>query len=157
MRLHGRLFGALIVPVAAAFIVAACGSSASGTGTGGGGGATKSATPAASSGATAGGAATGATGAQASNVTIQNFAFTPQTLTVKAGATVTWTNKDSVPHDVTSADGLSTSATTTSLFSSGTMSSGQSFSFTFKKPGTYFYECTIHAAEPTMHAKVVVK
>jgi len=90
-------------------------------------------------------------------VTIQNFAFTPQRLTVKAGAKVTWTNKDSVPHNITSADALSTSATTTSLFSSGDLSTGQSFSFTFSKPGTYFYECTIHAAEPSMHAEVVVK
>jgi len=154
MRLHGRLFGALAVPIAAAFIVAACGSSASG---GGGGGATTSAPPAVTSSAPAVGAGTGTTAPKAQDITIQNFAFTPQTLAVKAGTTVTWTNRDSVPHDVTSADGMSTGAATTSLFSSGTMGTGQSFSFTFKKPGTYFYECTIHAAEPTMHAKVVVK
>ena len=93
----------------------------------------------------------------ATNVTIQNFAFTPQTLTVKVGTTVTWTNNDSAPHTVTSASSMSTSATRTGLFDSGTLNPGQTFSFTFAKPGTYFYECTIHFAMPSMHAKVVVK
>ena len=52
---------------------------------------------------------------------------------------------------------MSTSATRTGLFDSGTLNPGQTFSFTFAKPGTYFYECTIHFAMPSMHAKVVVK
>ena len=130
--------------IAAAFVVAGCGSSSSAANT-------STSTPAASSGATTGGATTGA------SVTIQNFAFSPSTLTIKPGTTVTWTNKDSVPHDVTSTNGPGVNATQTSLYTSGTMSTGQTFTFTYTKKGTYFYECKIHAAEPSMHAKVVVK
>ena len=52
---------------------------------------------------------------------------------------------------------MSTSAATTSLFDSGTLNQGGSFSFTFAKAGTYFYECTIHKSLPAMHARVVVK
>jgi len=125
--------------VAAALVIAGCGSSSSAANT-------STSTPAAS-----GGAATGAT------VTIQNFAFSPSTLTIKPGTTVTWTNKDSVPHNVTSTDGPGISAKTTSTFASGTMSTGQTFTFTFSKAGTYFYECSIHAGEASMHAKVVAK
>ena len=90
-------------------------------------------------------------------VAIQNFTFAPQTLTVKAGTKVTWTNNDSTPHTVTSTDGPSTSASPTGQFDSGQMSSGDSFSFTFTKAGTYYYECTIHASMASMHATVVVK
>ena len=90
-------------------------------------------------------------------VAIQNFAFAPQTLTVKAGTKVTWTNNDSAPHTVTSTDGPSTSASPTGLFDSGQMNSGASFSFTFTKAGTYYYECTIHASMASMHATIVVK
>ena len=104
--------------------------------------------------ATTGAAVAPATG---NAVTIQNFAFAPQTLTVKAGTKVTWTNNDSAPHTVTSTDGPSTSASTTSQFDSGQMGSGDSFSFTFTKAGTYYYECTIHASMASMHAKVVVQ
>lgn len=95
--------------------------------------------------------------ATSNTVIIQNFAFAPASLTVKAGTKVTWTNNDSTVHDVTSTDGPAVDAATTSTFSSGTLNQGDSFSFTFSKPGTYYYECTIHAAMATMHAKVVVK
>ena len=115
-----------------------------------GGGATPKSTPM----STAGAAVAPATG---DAVTIQNFAFAPQTLTVKAGTKVTWTNNDSAPHTVTSTDGPSTSASTTRLFDSGQLASGDSFSFTFTKAGTYYYECTIHASMASMHAKVVVQ
>jgi plastocyanin len=77
-------------------------------------------------------------------VTIENFAFSPATLTVKAGATVTWTNKDQDPHTATARD---------KAFSSPTLNTGQSFSYTFKTPGSYAYLCTIH---PFMTATVVV-
>jgi plastocyanin len=89
-------------------------------------------------------------------VTIQNLTFVPQTLTVEAGTKVTWTNNDTTLHDVTSADGPAIDAVTTDLFSSGTMQQGDSFSYTFTEPGTYYYVCTIHASMATMHAKVVV-
>ena len=90
-------------------------------------------------------------------VAIQNFTFAPQTLTVKAGTKVTWTNDDSTPHTVTSTDGPSTSASPTGLFDSGQLNAGASFSFRFTKAGTYYYDCTIHASMASMHATVVVK
>lgn len=89
-------------------------------------------------------------------VSIANFAFAPATLTVKAGTTVTWTNKDTAPHDVTSTDGPAVDAAITTSFASGLMDQGKTFSYTFDKTGTYYYECSIHATMPTMHATVVV-
>jgi plastocyanin len=130
----------IIVAVAAAVAVlalAACGSSAS-------------------SGSNSAPSAASTASAAAVAVTIQNFAFTPQTLTVKAGTTVTWTNQDSAPHTVTSADGISTSANTTSLFN-GSVNSGETFSYTFTKAGRYFYLCTIHKSQPGMHGEVIVQ
>ena len=129
--------------VAAALVLAACGSP--GNANAGGSGATTS-TPAPGGGS-----------ASTNKIAIQNFTFTPSTTTVKAGTTVTWTNNDSTPHDVTSASGPGTSATPTSLFGSGPLAQGATFSFTFKKPGTYYYECTIHASMASMHAVVIVK
>jgi plastocyanin len=72
---------------------------------------------------------------QTAEVTIENFAYSPATLTVSPGTTVTWTNKDSVPHTVTSR---------TSVFDSGPFSKGQTFSYTFGQKGSYEYYCTIH-------------
>lgn len=80
-------------------------------------------------------------------VTISNFAFHPATITVKAGTTVTWTNKDSTAHTVT-ADTPSADAP-----ASGDINQGASYSFTFKKAGTYAYHCTMH---PYMKGTVVV-
>jgi plastocyanin len=78
-------------------------------------------------------------------VTIQNFAFSPATLTVAPGTTVVWTNRDSTAHTVTSDTGA--------WPASGPLATGQSFSLTFARPGTYPYHCSIH---PTMKASVVV-
>lgn len=78
-------------------------------------------------------------------VAIQNFAFNPSALTVKAGTTVTWTNEDSVAHDVISDSGA---------FSSDSLSTGQTFSHTFDAAGTYEYHCGIH---PSMRAKIIVE
>ncbi|MFI9503469.1 cupredoxin family copper-binding protein [Nocardia sp. NPDC052566] len=77
-------------------------------------------------------------------VSIDNFAFAPPALTVRAGATVTWTNRDEEPHNVVAKDGG---------FRSPTMGSGATFTFTFTKAGSYEYICAIH---PFMHATVVV-
>jgi plastocyanin len=88
---------------------------------------------------------------------IVGFAFSPPTLTIKVGTKVTWTNNDASPHTITSTDGPSTSAKTTGSFDSGAVNRGQSFSFTFDKAGTYYYECTFHASMPTMHATVIVR
>ena len=77
-------------------------------------------------------------------VTIADFAFSPPTLTITAGDTVTWTNEDQVVHTATS---------TTGAFDSGDLAQGASFSFTFTTPGTYTYLCTPH---PSMTGQIVV-
>ncbi len=85
-----------------------------------------------------------AAAAASSTVDIQNFAFSPVAVTVRAGTTVTWTNKDGEPHTVTERN---------KAFASPVLSSGQSYSHTFTTPGSYSYLCTIH---PFMVATVVV-
>ena len=132
--------------VVAVVVLAACGSSSSSSS-----GSTAAATPASSP--AAGGGSTATTNA----IVIQNFTFAPSKTTVSAGTTVTWTNNDSTPHDVTSTNGPGTGATVTSLFTSGELAAGKTFSYTFKKAGTYYYECKIHASLATMHAVVIVK
>ena len=98
-----------------------------------------------------------AAGTKVKHVSIKNFAFAPRTITVKAGTKVTWKNADSAVHQVASADSIKTTARITGMFSSGLLSKGRSFSFTYKKKGTFFYECTIHASMASMHGKVIVK
>ena len=78
-------------------------------------------------------------------VRIDNFSFGPAELTVPVGTTVTWTNRDDIPHTVVSID---------KLFKSKVLDTDQTFSFTFSKPGTYPYFCSIH---PKMTGKVVVQ
>ena len=78
-------------------------------------------------------------------VNIDNFVFGPPTITVPVGATVTWTNKDDIPHTTVSTDGA---------FKSKVMDTDEKFSYTFTKAGTYPYYCTIH---PKMTGKVVVQ
>lgn len=86
-----------------------------------------------------------ATAPVASNsVTIHNFAFGPQVVTVKVGTTVHWMNHDTEAHTVTS---------DTRAFGSPVLQPGHGYSFTFTKPGTYSYHCMIH---PFMTGKVVV-
>jgi plastocyanin len=78
-------------------------------------------------------------------VKIDNFSFGPATVTVAAGTTVTWTNRDDIPHTVVSDD---------KVFKSKVMDTDEKFSFTFAKPGTYSYFCSVH---PKMTGKVVVQ
>lgn len=78
------------------------------------------------------------------HLTMQNFAYQPANIRVRAGTTVTWTNQDNVPHSVTFKNGMK---------DSGLLSQGQSFSYTFNTPGTYQYYCTVH---PYMVATVTV-
>jgi plastocyanin len=80
----------------------------------------------------------------ANTVTIQNMAFSPSTLNVKVGTTVTWINKDSTTHNVVSDSGL---------FESGDLTNGMSYNYTFNKVGSYPYHCSIH---PSMTGTVVV-
>ena len=84
---------------------------------------------------------------QAPAVTIDNFAFAPALMMVASGTKVTWTNKDEEPHTVTSADGGKS-------FKSDALDTDDKFSFTFDKPGTYKYFCSIH---PHMVGTIVVK
>jgi len=77
-------------------------------------------------------------------VKIDNFSFGPQNLTVVAGTTVTWTNRDDIPHTVVSTDGI---------FKSKVRDTDEKFSYTFAQPGTYPYFCSIH---PKMTGMVVV-
>jgi plastocyanin len=88
-------------------------------------------------------ATTANTGGQA--VTIESNSFNPASLTIKVGETVTWTNKDSYAHTVTSDNGA---------FDSGNIASGSTFSFTFDTAGTYSYHCSIHTS---MTAKIIVQ
>lgn len=99
--------------------------------------------PGGAGGTAPGGSTTGGTAPGGPAVTIQDFAFNPPALEVKAGDTVTWTNKDSVPHTVAG-----------DAFQSGELATGGTYTFTFDKAGTYSYKCGIH---PTMTATVVVK
>jgi len=85
------------------------------------------------------------TQASSAEVKIDNFSFGPATLTVPAGTTVTWTNRDDIPHTVVSDD---------KVFKSKVMDTDEKFSYTFTKPGTYGYFCSIH---PKMTGKVVVQ
>jgi plastocyanin len=90
-------------------------------------------------------AAASAAPVAASTVTIENFAFTPAAITVKAGTTVTWTNKDEEPHSVVSSDEPMRSPTLAGK--------DNTFSHTFSRPGRYAYNCGIH---PFMHGTVEV-
>lgn len=83
--------------------------------------------------------------AAAAAVKIDNFSFAPQTLTIPIGTTVTWTNRDDIPHTAVSTEGV---------FKSKVMDTDEKFSYTFTKAGTYPYYCTIH---PKMTGKVVVQ
>lgn len=80
-------------------------------------------------------------------VEIKSYAFSPQTITVKAGTKVTWTNQDDVKHTVTSDDGAPVK------IASELFGKGESFSFTFDKVGTYNYHCLPH---PYMKGTVIV-
>ena len=78
-------------------------------------------------------------------IVIKDFMFTPNSLTVKAGSTVTWVNKDDEPHNVVSDTGS---------FRSGAVDTDETFSFKFDKPGTYPYHCALH---PRMVATIIVQ
>ena len=79
-------------------------------------------------------------------VKIDNFSFLPAVITVPAGTTVRWTNRDDIPHTVVSDDHTT--------FKSKPLDTDEQFTYTFTKPGTYSYFCSIH---PKMTGKVVVQ
>ena len=84
--------------------------------------------------------------APAKQITIDNFSFGEKVATVPVGTKVTWVNHDDIPHTVVSED-LTT-------FRSKPLDTDDTFSFTFDKPGTYKYFCSIH---PKMTAQIVVQ
>ena len=79
-------------------------------------------------------------------VSIDNFTFTPKTLTVKAGTTVSWTNHDDIPHGIASSENV--------FKKSAALDTDDRYSFTFTAPGTYQYFCYIH---PHMVGTIVVE
>ena len=83
--------------------------------------------------------------AQEYMIDIANFAFSPSSLTINAGDSVTWTNRDSSAHTVTSDSG--------NELDSERISNGQIYTHVFAQPGTYSYHCTPH---PGMKATIVV-
>ncbi|MEA2407807.1 MAG: hypothetical protein QOE69_1926 [Thermoleophilaceae bacterium] len=83
--------------------------------------------------------------AASGGVTIVDFSFSPATITVTEGDSVTWTNNGPTPHSATASDGS---------FDTGIFPKGQSRSHTFTEPGTYSYFCTPH---PQMKGTVVVQ
>ncbi len=78
-------------------------------------------------------------------ISIQNFHFMPEILTVKAGTAVTWVNRDEEPHNVVSLD---------RVFRSKAIDGGEKFTATFDKPGTYKYICAVH---PHMRGQIIVQ
>lgn len=79
------------------------------------------------------------------SVQISNFSYSPATLTVKVGDSVTWTNQDNVAHSATANDGS---------FDTGLLDKGKSGTATFSKAGTYSYHCSLH---PNMKATIIVQ
>jgi plastocyanin len=139
----------VLVLVVVALVVVGCASSSGGGLYGGTApvttAVTQSGSVATNPAATGGGSPTTATPAGGNAVAISGNAFSPASLTVKVGDTITWTNNDSVSHTVTADD---------RSFDSGSLAQGASFSFTYQKAGTYTYHCSIH---PSMTATVVVQ
>lgn len=80
-------------------------------------------------------------------ITISHYSFQPGALTVAAGSTVTWINKDDDVHTIKSTDGPE-------AFSSPALDNGNRFGFTFHRAGTYHYICSVH---PYMHGVIVVR
>ncbi|ATW28204.1 cupredoxin domain-containing protein [Candidatus Formimonas warabiya] len=77
------------------------------------------------------------------SIAIENFVFNPDTIKVPVGTSVEWINKDSAPHTIKA-----------EKFNSDSLSTNDSFKFTFDSPGTYEYQCGIH---PSMKGKIIVQ
>ena len=125
------IIAAVVVVIALVAIVAASGGK-------------KTSTPATSSDSMSSSAATNAV--MADKVTISNYMFAPGDIKVKVGTTVTWTNNDSVKHNVVSDDGK--------MPDGQLIGKGETYTYTFAKAGTYKYHCSPH---PYMHGSVTVE
>ncbi|MEA2419768.1 MAG: hypothetical protein QOE60_1974, partial [Thermoleophilaceae bacterium] len=138
-----RLTALLLACFALAVVAAGCGGgddnkSGSGSGNGNAGGNAPAADQPAPTAEDNGGAASGGSGGTGpgKQVTMKDIQFSPDTVTIKPGQKVTWTNDDSVGHDVT-ADAFESG-------SPGGIDGGSTFSHTFAKAGTYNYVCSVH-------------
>ena len=89
-----------------------------------------------------------AAAAEPNTVSIDNYEFGPTTMTVPVGTTVTWINNDSDIHSVAADDGDPV------MFKSAGLDTDDKYTFTFTKPGTYAYHCSLH---PHMTGKIVVQ
>ena len=78
-------------------------------------------------------------------IEIKDFMFAPTPLKIRAGTAVMWLNQDDEPHTIVSDTGL---------FRSGGIDTNESFTYTFEKPGTYHFACSIH---PRMVGTIVVE
>ena len=125
------LISSLVLIAATALLAAGCG-----------GGDSEASTPAQSTAAPS----SSASGGSKDAVTIDNFKFSPATLTVSAGTQVTVTNDDSTAHTATADDGNS--------FDTGNIDPGSSGTIDVPKAGSYAYHCSIH---PFMKATIVAK
>ena len=96
---------------------------------------------------TASAAAAAAAPAMTPAITITNYSFHPGALTVRKDSTVTWVNKDGDVHTIKSTDG-------SEAFASPALDTGSQYAFTFHRPGTYHYVCSVH---PYMHGVIVVR
>jgi len=84
-------------------------------------------------------------GAAEREVKIDNFTFTPERVTVRAGTTVTWINEDDIPHTI---------ASSAKIFKSKALDTDDKYAFTFTTPGVYQYFCSLH---PHMTGTIVVE
>jgi plastocyanin len=135
-----QLHSALLSPTAGlvlalALAVGGCGSA----------GPSSSSSAAPSSSTTASHPATTPPTKKAARVAISNFAYTPKTITVRAGTKITWINHDSTAHTATAAN---------HVFDTGTINPGTSRSITVTKAGSYQYICSFH---PFMHGTIIVR
>ena len=87
----------------------------------------------------------GSTTGKQNTIEIKDFAFNPQTITVKTGQTITWINRDEEPHTVVSVE--------KQFKKSSALDTDQTFTITAGAPGTYSYFCSVH---PKMTGKIVV-
>jgi plastocyanin len=132
-----KLFALILACLALGLVAGGCGGDDD-NGDGGGGGASQSAEAAGGGGGT--------------QVSMQNVQFDPKDLTVKAGETITFTNEESIPHDVHKTSGPGDDFASGP---SGGMQEGDSFDLTLDKPGKYEYVCDVHA--PGMAGTITVK
>jgi plastocyanin len=86
------------------------------------------------------------TGGKQNTIEIKDFAFNPQTLTVKPGEKITWINRDEEPHTVVSVE--------KQFKKSSALDTDQEFTITAGTPGTYTYFCSVH---PKMTGTIIVK